>query len=175
MIDIHVHIGRWDRTRRDFDEDKLLARMDELHIDRAVLLPMVSPESCFEVIPTREVLAVASRHPDRFIPFCNLDPRNNGNQPDTDFSYAFVKRYKKPTMEPMLVPFKLGAAIMQKTPSEDLALHLLREAHIAVVPGTSFGPGGEGYLRISYANSYDQIQEGMQRMATALKRLPRGQ
>ncbi len=59
--------------------------------------------------------------------------------------------------------------------SEDLALHLLREAHIAVVPGTSFGPGGEGYLRISYANSYDQIQEGMQRMATALKRLPRGQ
>ncbi len=60
-------------------------------------------------------------------------------------------------------------------PSEDLALHLLREAHIAVVPGTSFGPGGEGYLRISYANSYDQIQEGMQRMATALKRLPRGQ
>lgn len=58
--------------------------------------------------------------------------------------------------------------------SEDLAMYLLREAHIAVVAGTSFGPGGEGYLRISYANSYDQIQEGMQRMATALKRLPRG-
>lgn len=60
-------------------------------------------------------------------------------------------------------------------PSEDLAMYLLREAHVAVVPGTSFGPGGEGYLRISYANSYDQIQEGMQRMATALKKLPAGQ
>jgi aminotransferase len=59
--------------------------------------------------------------------------------------------------------------------SGDLALYLLREAHIAVVPGTSFGPGGEGYLRISYANSYDQIQEGMERMATALERLPCGQ
>ncbi len=59
--------------------------------------------------------------------------------------------------------------------SDELAMYLLREAHIAVVPGTSFGPGGEGYLRISYANSYDQIQEGMRRMAAALKSLPRGQ
>jgi aminotransferase len=57
--------------------------------------------------------------------------------------------------------------------SDSLALYLLHEAHIAVVPGSSFGPGGEGYLRISYANSFDQIQEGMERMATALKRLPR--
>jgi aminotransferase len=56
--------------------------------------------------------------------------------------------------------------------SDDLASYLLREAHIAVVPGTSFGPGGEGFLRISYANSYDQIREGMQRMAAALKLLP---
>ena len=57
--------------------------------------------------------------------------------------------------------------------SEDLALHLLREAHIAIVPGTSFGPGGEGFIRISYANSYDQIEEGMRRMAAALQKLPR--
>lgn len=58
--------------------------------------------------------------------------------------------------------------------SEEMAMYLLREAHIALVPGTSFGPGGEGYIRISYANSYEQIEEGMRRMATALKRLPRG-
>jgi aminotransferase len=58
--------------------------------------------------------------------------------------------------------------------SDDLALLLLREAHIAVVPGTSFGPGGEGYLRISYANSFEQIREGVRRMKSTLERLPVG-
>ena len=87
MIDIHTHVGRWDKNRTDFNEDKLLARMDELGIDRAVLLPQVSPESFFELNSPREVAAIARRHPDRFIPFCNLDPRNNNNTAENDFSW----------------------------------------------------------------------------------------
>jgi len=87
MIDIHAHVGRWDRKRTDFNENELLARMDELKIDRAVLLPSVSPESFFEVITSREAAAIARRHPDRFIPFCNLDPRSNNNTADNDFSW----------------------------------------------------------------------------------------
>lgn len=55
--------------------------------------------------------------------------------------------------------------------SEEMAMYLLREAGIAVVPGPSFGPDGEGYLRLSYANSYDKIEEAMNRMAKALERL----
>lgn len=94
MIDIHVHVGSWDKTRQNFDENKLLAKMDELRIDRGVLLPVVSPESFFETIPTRDVLAIARRHPDRIIPFCNLDPRNNGNKPDTDFSWI-LEEYRQ--------------------------------------------------------------------------------
>lgn len=57
--------------------------------------------------------------------------------------------------------------------SEEMALYLLREAGVALVPGTSFGPGGDGYVRISYANSYDKIEEAMRRMALALPKLPR--
>ena len=57
--------------------------------------------------------------------------------------------------------------------SEEMALYILREAGAAIVPGTSFGPGGEGYVRISYANSYDQIQEATRRIAKALARLTR--
>ena len=94
MIDIHVHVGQWDRTRQNFDEHKLLAKMDELHIDRCVLLPVVSPESFFDAITTRDVLAIAARHPDRIIPFCNLDPRNDGNKPDTDFSWI-LEEYRQ--------------------------------------------------------------------------------
>jgi protein involved in polysaccharide export with SLBB domain len=51
-------------------------------------------------------------------------------QPDTNLSYAFVKRYKKPAMEPMVVPFKLGEAILQKAPADDLALQPYDEIYI---------------------------------------------
>ena len=44
--------------------------------------------------------------------------------------------------------------------SADLSAYLLEEAKIALVPGDVFGPGGEGYLRMSFANSYENVVEG---------------
>ena len=38
------------------------------------------------------------------------------------------------------------------------------EAGVAVVPGTSFGPGGEGHVRISFATSLGEIEEGLKRI-----------
>ncbi len=55
-------------------------------------------------------------------------------------------------------------------PSVDLAKYLLYEAHVALTAGTFFGTYGEGYIRISYANSYENIETGMQRMVEALKK-----
>jgi aspartate/methionine/tyrosine aminotransferase len=55
--------------------------------------------------------------------------------------------------------------------SEDLAAHLLEKAHVAVTPGSAFGPSGEGHLRISYAASRKDISEGMKRMKKALAEL----
>ena len=55
--------------------------------------------------------------------------------------------------------------------SDNLADYLLQEAGVAVLPGTSFGPQGEGYLRLSYANSAERIEEALERMATALAAL----
>ncbi|MCD7907779.1 MAG: pyridoxal phosphate-dependent aminotransferase, partial [Clostridium sp.] len=49
--------------------------------------------------------------------------------------------------------------------SEEFAVRLLNEAHVAVVPGSAFGPGGEGYIRMSYVVSEDNIREGLRRMA----------
>ena len=51
-------------------------------------------------------------------------------QPETDLSYAFVKRHNKPEMAPTLVPFKLGDAILRKAPAEDLALQAYDEIYI---------------------------------------------
>jgi aspartate aminotransferase len=55
--------------------------------------------------------------------------------------------------------------------SAELADYLLQEAGVAVLPGTSFGRNGEGYLRLSYANSMDNIEKALERMAEALARL----
>ena len=55
--------------------------------------------------------------------------------------------------------------------SAEIADWLLEEAGIATVPGSAFGPQGEGYIRISYACSYERIVEGMERMKAALAKL----
>ena len=51
-------------------------------------------------------------------------------QPETDLSYAFVKRHNKPEMAPTLVAFKLGDAILRKAPAEDLALQPYDEIYV---------------------------------------------
>ena len=45
-----------------------------------------------------------------------------------------------------------------------LAYDILDKAHVGVTPGIDFGPGGEGHLRFSYANSLENIEEGLERL-----------
>jgi len=52
-----------------------------------------------------------------------------------------------------------------------LADFLLNEAGVAVLFGTSFGKYGEGYIRISYANSVENIKEGLSRIEKALQNI----
>ena len=52
--------------------------------------------------------------------------------------------------------------------SNELANLLLETAGVALLPGSSFGKFGEGYLRLSYANSIEAIREGMQRIKSVL-------
>ena len=49
-------------------------------------------------------------------------------------------------------------------PSREFAMRLLKEKHVVVVPGTGFGEGGEGFVRLAYATSEDNIREGLRRM-----------
>ena len=52
--------------------------------------------------------------------------------------------------------------------SKDLADELLYEAGVAGLNGACFGQYGEGYLRFSYANSYENLMEAVKRMHTYL-------
>jgi aspartate aminotransferase len=46
-----------------------------------------------------------------------------------------------------------------------LSARLLEEAGVATAPGVDFGPGGEGFLRFSYATSIDRLREGVERLS----------
>ena len=55
--------------------------------------------------------------------------------------------------------------------STELASLLLQEAGVATLAGTAFGAYGEGYLRLSYANSQDNIREALKRMRACIESL----
>lgn len=55
--------------------------------------------------------------------------------------------------------------------SEEFATRFLEEEKVAVVPGTAFGDCGEGYLRISYAYSMENLKEAIGRLGHFVKRL----
>jgi len=54
--------------------------------------------------------------------------------------------------------------------SMEFSRKLLDEQKVAVVPGTAFGPSGEGYIRISYASSMDNLKEALNRMRKFLEK-----
>ncbi|NJD99387.1 pyridoxal phosphate-dependent aminotransferase [Thermococcus sp. LS1] len=53
--------------------------------------------------------------------------------------------------------------------SKEFSELMLLEAKVALVPGSAFGKAGEGYIRISYATAYEQLEEAMDRMEKVLR------
>ena len=94
MIDCHMHVGRlYQFEKRALTPAYLLKLMDAHGIEKAALLPIESPEETDFYVTTEEVLRICKRHPDRFIPFCNVDPRRGNADLSTDF-HAILKEYR---------------------------------------------------------------------------------
>jgi aspartate/methionine/tyrosine aminotransferase len=68
------------------------------------------------------------------------------------------------TVGPTGAFYVLANARHLDTDSHRLAFDILEKAGVAVTPGVDFGRNAEGYLRFSYANSLEQIDEGMKRL-----------
>ncbi|MBU3958156.1 MAG: pyridoxal phosphate-dependent aminotransferase [Nanoarchaeota archaeon] len=77
-------------------------------------------------------------------------------EPDGAF-YAFPR-----------IDFKLAG---KKMTSLQFCEWLLKEAKVACVPGTEFGKYGEGFVRFSYATAFDRIEQAMERIEKAVKKL----
>ena len=73
------------------------------------------------------------------------------------------------TVEPTGAFYVFANAKHISTDSYKLAFDILEKAHVGVSPGIDFGKNGEGYLRFSYANSMENIEEGMRRLQRYLE------
>ena len=55
--------------------------------------------------------------------------------------------------------------------SDEFATRLLEEERVAVVPGSAFGECGEGFLRISYAYSLEDLKAALERLERFIEKL----
>jgi aspartate/methionine/tyrosine aminotransferase len=75
------------------------------------------------------------------------------------------------TVEPTGAFYVFANARHVSNDSYKLAFDVLEKAHVGVTPGIDFGQNGEGYLRFSYANSLENIAEGLNRIEHYLHNL----
>ncbi len=94
FIDIHSHVYRIKPPVWNFCTPvELLRRYDRMKVDMAALLPIVSPEIYFPQ-SVEDILEVCDAHPDRFIPYCNIDPRSMHNSPRSPLDRV-LEHYKE--------------------------------------------------------------------------------
>ena len=167
IIDIHVHthlprhqmVGRPAGTHWPSPEE-LIGMMNSAGIDKAVVLPVVSPECRYTVVIPEEILDICSRYPDRLIPFCNLDPRYLTNSTKADFS-------------PLLMAYKemgckgVGEYIPNIPLDDPLNLNLFRHVEQSGLPLTfHLAPQIGGFY-----GCYDDL--GLPRLERVLKLFPK--
>jgi aspartate/methionine/tyrosine aminotransferase len=116
-------------------------------VQRAGLAALEGPDE-----PVQEMVAELRRRRDLFVSGLNRLPGFVCRLPRGAF-YAF--------------PNVRGTGL----DSRDLARRLLEEAGVATLSGDAFGPGGEGYLRLSYANSRTNLEIALRRIEEFLKKL----
>jgi len=75
-----------------------------------------------------------------------------------------------PTFEPKGAFYAFPNISVTGMDDETFAQKLLEEERVACVPGSSFGAGGEGYIRCSYATSYEKIEEALHRFESFMRR-----
>jgi len=95
MIDYHVHIGKIFYGRKPLTPKRLIKKMDEFGIEKAVILPIENPEETHWYNTSDNVLKVCKRYKNRLIPFCNVDPRRGVNSENEKLIFNLIEEYVK--------------------------------------------------------------------------------
>ena len=67
--------------------------------------------------------------------------------------------------------YVMARYLFSDLPSRDVAIQMLQDARVITVPGGSFGPHGEGHLRISFGGREDELNEAFDRISEWLETL----
>lgn len=167
IIDIHLHASfpRHPLVKRGANyhfppPETIIKMMDENGVAKGVLLPLVSPECMYTIVTPEEVLQICAKYPDRFIPFCNVDPRFLANSPQADFSSLF-KAYREMGCR------GIGEYIPNIPVDDPLNLNVFRQAEEAGFPLTF-------HLAPQIGGFYGMYDEpGLPRLEKVLKQFPR--
>lgn len=100
-IDIHAHATAFPQYAPPLKQtgypmpsaEELFVFYDKLNIEKGVLLPISSPEAQWVTMSNENCKYIADQHPDRFLWFCNVDPRSGENLDNADLSYL-LEYYK---------------------------------------------------------------------------------
>jgi len=92
IIDFHAHLGKVMHDFPPLTVEDLLRFMDRHDIEKSVVLPLVNPEEVDYPYTPDDALADCAKHPDRLIPFANVDPRRGTNDGNYDF-YPVLEHY----------------------------------------------------------------------------------
>jgi len=76
-----------------------------------------------------------------------------------------------PTFEPKGAFYAFPKVGVTGLNDEEFAERLLNEERVAIVPGSAFGAGGEGFCRCSYAASFDKLERAIARIERFVNRL----
>jgi hypothetical protein len=74
-------------------DEQVIAFYDKIGTEMGVLLPCAAAEGQMSVFPSEVIKHMTMQHPDRFLWFCNVDPRARDNTPDSDL-YEILAFYK---------------------------------------------------------------------------------
>jgi predicted TIM-barrel fold metal-dependent hydrolase len=97
FIDIHAHAYRGDAPAATADVrfatvEEVLARYDEIGIEKGFLLPLIGPE-VYLPQSNEDILDMCATSGGRLLPFCNIDPRGMTNSPDAPLD-RWIRHYK---------------------------------------------------------------------------------
>jgi len=76
-----------------------------------------------------------------------------------------------PTFEPKGAFYAFPKVSVTGLDDETFCNRLLKEQRVAIIPGNSFGLGGEGFARCSYATGYDQLEEALERIERFVRKI----
>ncbi|MEM5793117.1 MAG: pyridoxal phosphate-dependent aminotransferase [Candidatus Aenigmatarchaeota archaeon] len=133
---------------------EMIEAMSKLHLYTTVSAPTPSQAAALEALKgdqscVKNMIKEYERRRDMIIKRLNEIPKITCQKPGGAF-YAFPN-------------------ISRWGSSQKFSEFLMKKAKVLVVPGTEFGIYGEGYVRMSYATSYEKIEEAMDRIERTLK------